>query len=195
MKAAKKVVGTEEDKKEAIKRMIEGDKYDLIVNSLMRPQGLFELYDSTGIGSHLSSITERLDSVSKRYENLREYGLAMKYGIHQDTVRLQLIATTQNSYPLTYTGGTGPDRKKLRVLRAPQVLEELARFSYDHETTVIRGIDICLGKETGPLEHEIFQELKEKDPDFRRVQENIGKYMFVIGHFAQELTKRRLSID
>lgn len=165
--------------------------YELMVNSLMRPQGFFEIYDSSTIGHYASSRIETLESCSRIHKDLTEgYGLAMRYGIHQETIRLQLIATSYNSFPIVRPAG-----KPLRTLRAPQTIQELARFSYGHGETVNLSHKILRGEDVGPLEHEILQEMKAKDPQFNEARATIGGYMGAIGAFAEEMALRGLSID
>ena len=165
--------------------------YELMVNSLMRPQGLFEIYDSSVIGHHHWSRIDALESCSRMDKDLIQgYGLAIGYGIHQDTIRLQLIATSYDSFPIVRDAG-----KPLRTLRAPNMLQELARFSYGHKETTDLSHKILHGEDAGPLEHEILREMKAKDPQFNEVRATIDGYMGAIGSFAEEMALRGLSID
>ncbi len=167
---------------------MESNSYLLILESLQQPQGLFELYSSDEIRNQTGRIP--FDSSWEEKGLHPGDGIALKYGIHQSTVRLQLITTRSSSYPLTHDS-----KGKVKVLTAPVMEGLLECYSYPHTMTSRIGQQILRGEMSGPLEHIILRQVLAADPQAERIRNKVGSYLLAVGDFAQELSTRRLSID
>lgn len=163
-------------------------KLDLILDSLILPQGLFSIYDCGDIGSYAGSKISKLDSV-EQYKFLgKQFALDMKYLIGRENINFQLLATSYTSFPYTYDWTT----QKARIWQSPTVIAELGNFSYGHEQTIELGNKMLQGENVGFLEDEILKECMKKDPEYAQVRQQIGSHFIALGEFAQRLSQRSL---
>lgn len=163
-------------------------KLDLILDSLILPQGLFSIYDSGDIGNYADSRIAKLDSVEQYKDLGNQFVLDMKYLIDRENIGFQLLATSCTSFPYAYDWAT----QKVKTWQSPRVIAELGNFSYGHEQTLELGNKMLQGEDVGPLEDEILKECMEKDPKHAQVRQQIGSHFVAIGEFAQRLSQRSL---
>jgi len=162
------------------------------LNSVSRPNGIFEIYEPGDIGDGADCRIPFLETCAKTYEKCKEYGIAFQYGIHNESIHLQLWTTDyEKGFPLrrsddgTITGSYDCIEK----------LDELARFSYRSSEVYRFGTTIQVGMKAGPLEHEIFQEILRKDKNPNEMRLKIGSSLTSLGKIALEMKQRDLSID
>ncbi len=162
------------------------------LSSVNRPKGIFELYSPGEIGDGAECRIPFLDACIETYEKCKEYGLAFQYGIHNESIHLQLWTTDyENSFPLRRSEngmikGSYDDIKRL---------DELARFSYRPNEVYRFGMAIQVGMKAGPLERDIFQEILRKDKNSNEMRLKIGSSLTSLGKIALEMQQRDLSID
>ncbi len=90
------------------------DSLALILQSIERPTGLMEIYRDFEINDRHNSRLPLLETCAELAKGYNEYGLALKYGIHNADIGLQLILTHQRpEYPIVQV-----DRDILRPLRS-----------------------------------------------------------------------------
>lgn len=168
---------------------MEQQQLDLILDSLISPQGLFSVYRSGEIGKNPRARFLSPESL-KRYDLGEYFGMEMKYRLSCESVCFQLLATSSTSFPYTYDWET----MRSKTFRSPDVICELENFSYGHQQVSELGRAILQGQDVGPLEEGILKDCVAQDPLHLQVRSNLGNYFVAIGEFAQRLSKRDLSV-
>ena len=167
------------------------EQLELIMNSLIQPQGLFSIYDAGDIGKDPDSRIAELESL-KYYRDLGgHFALEMKYAIGGESVYFQFLATSSTSFPYAFDWKT----KKAKTWRSPKVIAELGDFSYEHKETIQLGNRMLQGENVGPLEHEILKECLEKDPEHAKVRQQTGYHFVAVGEFAQRVSLNGLDVN
>lgn len=168
----------------AEKNMAE-ERYQMLVETLVNPQGFIKLYSSGTFGKHPGAIDAKIESLEKK-ELAQLCGIGLQYHLRQDDLGLELVAMADSSFPYEFKDG------KVQIWTRPTYLQTLETFQYSHNRALEVGQEILRGAETGPVINEVLKEMLQKDPSGEKVRTKIGDYLVMLGQLGRDMRQRSL---
>jgi len=172
--------------RDAAEKNLTEEKYQMLVETLVSPQGFIKLYSTAAFGKHPGAIDAEIESLKSR--ELLHSGIGLQYHLYQEELGLELVAIIDSSFPYEFKDG------KVQTWTRPTYQQTLENYRYSHNRALEIGQEIMRGTETGPVINEVLKEMLQKDPSGEKVRMKVGDHLVMLGQLGRDMRQRSLVV-